>query len=75
MLNQVKTYQVFTNPFDPCPPRPVKTYVLPPNLFMEFQPPGLQQFSPEEALRLGTLWPALYSPYETAKGEGPEDGK
>jgi spore coat protein JA len=30
---------------------------------MHFQPPGLPQFSPYDALKFGTLWPALYGPY------------
>jgi hypothetical protein len=28
------------------------------------QPPNLPQYSPREALRKGTLWPALYFPYK-----------
>ena len=39
---------------------------------MGFQPPNLEQFSPQEALRAGTLWKALYDPYfnshEQSKG-------
>ncbi len=54
----------YVSPFDPCPPITTKTYSLPPNLFLGFQPPNLPQFSPFEALKKGTLWPALYSPYE-----------
>lgn len=56
-------YAPFIGPFDPCPPVKLKTYSLPPNLFIFFQPPGLPQFSQREALRLGTLWPDLYSLY------------
>ncbi|MEK3786061.1 spore coat associated protein CotJA [Paenibacillus sp. FSL K6-1230] len=66
-------YYPFIGPCDPCPPIRVKFYSLPPNLFITFQPPGLPQFSPAEALRKGTLWPALYSPYvpnQTTKGGG-----
>lgn len=63
-MNQVGFFIPVRGPFDPCPPIKVKTYSLPPNLFIAFQPPGLPQFSPMEALKLGTLWPALYSPYE-----------
>jgi spore coat protein JA len=33
-----------------------------------FQPPNLPQFSPQEALRKGTLWPILFSPYEPGIG-------
>ncbi|WP_436710705.1 spore coat associated protein CotJA [Brevibacillus formosus] len=42
----------------------VKTYQVPPQLFMQFQPENLPQYSPMEALKLGTLWPALFSPYD-----------
>ena len=63
LLNQVRVWYPYIGPCDPCPPMVVKTYVTPPNLFIPFQPPNLPQFSPQEALRLGTLWPALYSPY------------
>ncbi len=58
----------FHGPFDPCPPIRVKTYVIPPNQYIPYQPMGLPQFPLEEALRLGTLWPALYSPYESRCG-------
>ncbi|MFD1908415.1 spore coat associated protein CotJA [Paenibacillus rhizoplanae] len=44
---------------------PFKTYVVPPNQFVTFQPPNLPQFSLPEALKHGTLWPSLYSPYES----------
>jgi spore coat protein JA len=37
---------------------------------MGFQPPNLQQFPPKVALKKGTLWPALYDPYEN-----PYEGK
>ncbi|WP_135549064.1 spore coat associated protein CotJA [Paenibacillus cymbidii] len=63
-MNQVRYYEPFVGPFDPCPPIRVKSYVTPPNLFITFQPPGWPQFPPHEALRAGTLWPALFSPYE-----------
>ncbi|ASS69225.1 spore coat associated protein CotJA [Paenibacillus sp. RUD330] len=58
----------FHGPFDPCPPIQVKTYVIPPNQYIPYQPMGLPQYPLEEALRLGTLWPALYSPYESRCG-------
>jgi spore coat protein JA len=67
VIKQTREYFPFVGPLDPCPPIRVKTYSTPPNLFIPYQPPNLQQFSPEEALRLGTLWPALYSPYEGKK--------
>ncbi|WP_325176634.1 spore coat associated protein CotJA [Paenibacillus alkalitolerans] len=70
MLNQYKTYEVFASPFDPCPPQRYRTFVVPPQVYAPFQPPGLPQFSPAEALKHGTLWPAYYSPYEG----GPKGG-
>ncbi|MFB9756812.1 spore coat associated protein CotJA [Paenibacillus hodogayensis] len=54
-------------PFDPCPPVAVKTFIIPPNVTMPFQAPNLPQFSPAEALRFGTLWPAYFSPYESRR--------
>ncbi|NEU29574.1 spore coat associated protein CotJA [bacterium LRH843] len=50
----------------------VKSYETPPQLYIGFQPPGLPQFQPHEALRLGTLWPALYSPYSNPFKSGEE---
>ncbi|WP_339316329.1 spore coat associated protein CotJA [Paenibacillus sp. FSL R10-2734] len=71
MESQLRSYTPFRGPFDPCPPVPFKTYVVPPNQFINFQPPDLPQFSLQEALRHGTLWPALFSPYESkCKGGG-----
>jgi spore coat protein JA len=64
MINQYKVYETYVGPFDPCPPVRCKTYVTPPNLYVSFQPPCLPQNNPYEALKLGTLWPAFYSPYE-----------
>ncbi|WP_248930484.1 spore coat associated protein CotJA [Paenibacillus hamazuiensis] len=64
MISNEKVYHPFVGPFDPCPPIIVKTYSTPPQLFIQFQPPNLPQFSPQEALMRGTLWPALYSHYE-----------
>ncbi|NGM83047.1 spore coat associated protein CotJA [Paenibacillus sp. 7124] len=61
--SEERVYSVYAGPFDPCPPVTCKTYVVPPHLFLGFQPPNLPQFNLPEALRLGTLWPALYSPY------------
>lgn len=69
-FTQEKTYTPFIGPFDPCPPILTKTFSTPPQLYMRFQPPNLPQFSPQEALRHGTLWPALYSPYESRWGKG-----
>lgn len=61
--DQFRTYRPFIGPFDPCPPITEKSYNVPPQLFITFQPPNLPQFSPYEALKYGTLWPALYAPY------------
>lgn len=65
MPNEVKVYCPYLSPCDPCPPIREKAYLTPPQLYMTFQPTGLPQFSPYEALRKGTLWPALFSPYES----------
>jgi spore coat protein JA len=63
MFTQRKFYKPYISPFDPCPPIRIKSYETPPQLYLGFQPPGLPQFSPREALFRGTLWPALFSPY------------
>ncbi|MGM1047912.1 spore coat protein JA [Paenibacillus uliginis N3/975] len=65
-----RVYVPYRGPFDPCPPLPYRTYVVPVNQFIVFQPVDLPQFSPAEALRHGTLWPALYSPYNSRKLKG-----
>ncbi len=65
MQDQVKVYYPYVSPCDPCPPMCQKAYLTPPQLNMTFQPACLPQFSPYEALRRGTLWPALCSPYES----------
>ncbi|WP_039790013.1 spore coat associated protein CotJA [Paenibacillus riograndensis] len=70
MESQERVYFPFRGPFDPCPPVPFKTYVVPPNQFINFQPPNWPQFSLPEALRAGTLWPALFSPYESKSKGG-----
>jgi spore coat protein JA len=67
MNSQFKVYETFVGPFDPCPPVRCKVYSTPQNLYMTYQPMGLQQFNPNEALMKGTLWPALFSPYEGRK--------
>ncbi|CAH1225866.1 MULTISPECIES: spore coat associated protein CotJA [Paenibacillus] len=64
---QIRAYRPFIGPFDPCKPMEIRTYLVPPQLFIPFQPMGWPQFSPSEALRAGTLWPALYSPYTSKK--------
>lgn len=69
-----KLYYPYVSPFDPCPPIRVKSYETPPNLYMVYQPTGLQQFSPREALYAGTLWPALFHPYQPyMKREGEDN--
>lgn len=49
----VKSYRPFHSRYDPCKPIGVKYYSTPPNLFLGFQPPNLQQFSAKEALKKG----------------------
>ncbi|MUT66960.1 spore coat associated protein CotJA [Paenibacillus sp. NEAU-GSW1] len=61
----IRYYKPYVGPFDPCPPIRVKSYSTPPQLFIPFQPPNWPQFSPHDALKYGTLWPALYSSYES----------
>lgn len=73
MNNQVRYYKPFISPLDPCPTIKVKSFSTPPQLFITFQPPNLPQFSPHEALRYGTLWPMLYSPYDP-KNDRQEEG-
>ena len=63
MNPQARYYYPYVGPFDPCPPIRVKSFVIPPNLFIPFQPMNAPQYSPQEALRIGTLWPMFYSPY------------
>lgn len=58
-----KSYRPYRSPYDPCPPQHVKTYETPPELYLGFQPYDLQQYSPQVALKKGTLWPALFDPY------------
>ncbi|MNI44158.1 Spore coat associated protein JA (CotJA) [compost metagenome] len=70
MESQERVFFPFRGPFDPCPPVPYKTFVVPPNQFINFQPPNLPQFALPEALRAGTLWPALFSPYESKSKGG-----
>ncbi|WP_332695931.1 spore coat associated protein CotJA [Halalkalibacter lacteus] len=69
---QRKYFYPYASPFDPCPPIKVKSYETPPNLYLGYQPYGLPQFQPREALFCGTLWPALYSPYENPYKSGRE---
>lgn len=62
------SFKPFISPLDPCPPVRVKTFVLPPQIFIDFQEPGLPQYSPEEALRRGTLWPLLDDGFSREEG-------
>jgi len=75
MITFRKAYAPFVGPFDPCPPQRVKTYETPPQLYLGYQPYGLPQFQPSEALRRGTLWPALYAPYTNPYESAAEGGK
>jgi len=74
MHSQFKYWKPYVSPFDPCKPILVKSYSTPPHLYMNFQPIGLAQFqSPIQALKHGTLWPQLYSPYpDPHKGVKPK---
>lgn len=58
-----KFYEPYVSPFDPCPPLKVKSYETPPHLYISYQPYGLPQYAPKEALYAGTIWPAFYNPY------------
>ncbi|SEM72155.1 spore coat associated protein CotJA [Lihuaxuella thermophila] len=70
-IHQTRVWFPFVSPYDPCPPQRTKTYIVPPNQYLGFQPPNLPQFPPGEALLKGTLWPILYSPYtKTSEREG-----
>ncbi|MCM3742603.1 spore coat associated protein CotJA [Sporosarcina luteola] len=62
------SFEPYISPLDPCPPIRVKKFVLPPQLFIGFQPPGLPQFTPEQALRHGTLWPILADGFSREEG-------
>ena len=62
------SYKPYVSPLDPCPPMRVKKFVLPPPIFMDFQPPGLEQVSPREALMIGTLWPILADGFYREEG-------
>ncbi|MCM3738358.1 MULTISPECIES: spore coat associated protein CotJA [Bacillus] len=70
MNKSVRSYTPYHSPQDPCPPIGKKYYFTPPHLFMGFQPANLPQFSPSEALKKGTLWPALYDYYENPYKKG-----
>lgn len=59
----LKIYEPLQGKFDPCPPLK-KYYSTPPHLYMGFQKVGLEQYSPKDALRKGTLWKEFYDYYE-----------
>ncbi|PZX05748.1 spore coat protein JA [Psychrobacillus insolitus] len=61
-------FKPYVSPRDPCPPILVKKFVLPPQIFTNFQPPGLPQNSPAEALKQGSLWPAFVDGYYREEG-------
>ncbi|MEH6945418.1 spore coat associated protein CotJA [Bacillus sp. JJ722] len=63
-FTRVKSYVPYHSVFDPCPPIGKKYYYTPPNLYIGFQPPDLEQYPAMEALKRGTLWPAFYDYYE-----------
>lgn len=64
---QWRDYAPYVSPCDPCPPIRVKWYIVPPNQYIVYQPMNLPQYSLDEALCRGTLWPALYSPYPSRR--------
>ncbi|MFD1039506.1 spore coat associated protein CotJA [Virgibacillus byunsanensis] len=74
MFTQYKYWHPYVSPHDPCPPIRVKSYNTPPQLYINFQPQGLAQFKPNEALFHGTLWPELYSPYPDPHKRGDQNG-
>ncbi|WP_157282849.1 spore coat associated protein CotJA [Paenibacillus assamensis] len=65
---EVRKYVPFRGLYDPCPPLPYKTYVVPINQYINFQPPNWPQFPFNQALKHGTLWPFLYSSYQSQRG-------
>lgn len=69
-FSPLKSYVPRRGLFDPCPPLGRKYYSTPPNLYLGFQPPGLPQFSPQEALKKGTLWKVFYDYYDNPYRKG-----
>lgn len=67
---QWRVYQPYRSPFDPCPASEDKAFMVPPNQYITFQKKSLKQYAPREALKRGTLWPDLYSPYERPRKKG-----
>ncbi len=68
--SKVKTYVPYHSPFDPCPPIGKKYFCTPPNLYVGYQPPNLEQYHPFEALKKGTLWPVFYDEYQNPYKRG-----
>jgi spore coat protein JA len=66
-VHQERVWYPYVSPLDPCKPMCKKKYVVPSNQFLGFQPPNLPQYPPREALKRGTLWPILFSPYHKRK--------
>ncbi|TJY41607.1 spore coat associated protein CotJA [Cohnella pontilimi] len=64
---QVREWRPYVGRWDPCPPILVKRYIVPPNQYIPYQPMNWPQFSIDEALFRGTLWPGLFSPYVPSK--------
>ncbi|MCY0892122.1 MAG: hypothetical protein OWR52_01235 [Acidibacillus sp.] len=58
----------YHSPYDPCPMRGPKHFIIPINQFLIYQPRRLKQYAYREALRHGSLWPDLTSDY---KGRNP----
>ncbi|MFT8316878.1 MAG: spore coat associated protein CotJA [Sporolactobacillus sp.] len=63
MPSSRKWISPYVSPYDPCPPLRSVSYETPAQLYLGFQPPGMEQFSPAQALQHGTLWPRLYTAY------------
>lgn len=63
----VKLYSTLVEPLSPCAQMTAKSYQTPPHLYAQYQPVGLPQFGPGEALANGTLWPAFANSYFGAR--------
>jgi spore coat protein JA len=60
---QTRYWYPYVGIHDPCEPMRVKSYIVAPNQYIRFQPPGQPQYPVGEALYRGTLWPMFYGPY------------
>ncbi|MFV0556351.1 MAG: spore coat associated protein CotJA [Lactovum sp.] len=71
MDNNVKSYYPVKGRYEPCPPI-TKYYSTPPHIYIGIQKEGLEQYSPKDALKKGTLWPIFYeyylNPYKNGGG-------